>query len=154
MTKNARGFFNASVIIAALISPTGGSRLLFEFVKQGKIKGITSQTAVNEVLEEDKTSKIKRSKEEREQFIVKSGLVVRETITILEIEPYKDQVDVEDAHLVAGANLTKCLYLVTLDKKHLLTENIRQKFLPLRIVSPKELLEEILYGNDNFFTST
>ena len=72
----------------------------------------------------------------------------------MEIEPYKDQVDVEDAHLVAGANLTKCLYLVTLDKKHLLTENIRQKFLPLRIVSPKELLEEILYGNDNFFTST
>lgn len=35
-------------------------------------------------------------------------------------------------------------YLVTLDKKHLLRPEIKARFLPLRIVSPKELLEEIV----------
>lgn len=136
-------YFDASVIIAALLSQTGGSSLLFRYIKLGKIIGITSQTAIEETLEEDKPKRIKRSKEEIEKFIAQSGLIVRENITILEIAPYKDLIDIEDAHLIAGANLTKCEYLVTLDKKHLLREDIRKRFLPLHIVSPKELLEKI-----------
>ena len=139
-----RVFFDASVIIAALLSPTGGSALLFQYVKLGKIIGITSQTAIIEVLEEDKSKKIKRPKEEIEQFIAQSGLIVRESITVEEIAIYHNRIDVEDAHLIARAKLTKCLLLVTLDKKHLLKEDIRKRFLPLKIVSPKELLEEIL----------
>ena len=137
-------FFDASIIIAALLSPTGGSSLLFKYVKLRVITGVTSQTAIEEVLEEDKPGKIKKSKEQIEQFIAQSGLIVREAITTPEILPYKDRVDVEDAHLIAGANLTKCTYLVTLDKKHLLREDIQKRFLPLKIVSPKELLEEVV----------
>lgn len=142
--RDVKVFFDASVIIAAILSKTGGSSLLFEYVGQGRIIGITSQTAIDEVLEEDKTARIKKSQEEIEQFISRSGLVVMEAITVDEIAPYKDQVDVEDAHLIAGANILGCLYLVTLDKKHLLREDIQQKFLPLKIVSPKELLEKLV----------
>ncbi len=145
--RTYRVFFDASIIIAALLSKTGGSSLLFQYIKRGKIIGITSQTAIGETLEEDKPKRIKRSKEEIEQFIAHSGLVVRESITLEEIAPYKDLVDVEDAHLIAGAKLTKCTHLVTLDKKHLLREDIQKRFLPLRIVSPKELLEEIVGQN-------
>jgi predicted nucleic acid-binding protein len=139
-----RVYFDASIIIAGLLSPTGGSAQLFWFIKLGIITGITSQTAIEEVLEEDKPKRIKRSMEEIEQFIAESGLIVREAITEEEIGPYQDQVDKEDAHLVAGAKLTKCTHLVTLDKKHLLRPDIQEKFLPLRIVSPKEVLEEIV----------
>ena len=139
-----RVYFNASIIIAGLLSPTGGSAQLFRFIKLGIITGITSQTAIEEVLEEDKPKRIKRSMEEIEQFIAESGLIVRESITEKEIELYQDQVDREDAHLIAGAKLTKCTHLVTLDKKHLLRSDIQEKFLPLRIVSPKEVLEEIV----------
>ncbi len=139
-----RVFFDASVIIAALLSTTGGSALLLKYIKAGKIIGITSQTAINEVLEEDKTKKLKKSKAEIENFIARSMLAVREEITLEEIEPYRKRVDVEDAHLIAGATLTKCAYLVSLDKKHLVREDVKRKFLPLKIVSPKELIEEIL----------
>lgn len=139
-----RVYVDASIIIAAFLSPTGGSSLLFQYIKQDRIIGITSQTVIEEVLEEDKPKKIKRSKEDIEMFITQSGLLVRESITIEEIAPYKDLVYVEDAHLIAGAKLTKCSHLVTLDKKHLLKEDIRQRFLPLKIVSPKQLLEEIV----------
>lgn len=135
-----RVYFDASIIIAALLSPTGGSSLLFEYVKRKIIIGITSQTVIMEVLEEDKSIKIKRSKSEIEQFIAQANLVVREAITLNEIAPYRDLVDVEDAHLIAGAIFTKCSHLVTLDKKHLLREDVKQKFLPLKIMSPKELI--------------
>lgn len=139
-----RVYFDASVIIAALISSTGGSALLFECIKQKKFIGLTSQTVIAEVLQEDKYRKLNRSKSKIEEFIAQSGLMVRESITAREISLYRGQVDVEDAHLIAGAVLTKCSHLVTLDKKHLLREDIQQKFLPLRIISPKELLEEII----------
>lgn len=139
-----RVYFDASVIIAALLSETGGSALLLQYVRKGKIRGITSQMVIQEILEEDKPKKLRRAKEEIEEFIVESGLLVRETLTTADIEPYRGQIEEEDAHLIAGAMLTKCSYLVTLDKRHLLREDIKQKFLPLRIASPKELLEELI----------
>jgi putative PIN family toxin of toxin-antitoxin system len=111
-----RVFFDASIIIAALLSPTGGSALLFQFIKMGEIVGVTSQTVIEELLEEDKPGKINKTKEEIKRFIAESRLVVREAITLKEIEPYHRMIDQEDAHLIAGANLTKCTYLVSFDK--------------------------------------
>ena len=136
-----RVFFDASVIIASILSETGGSSKLLRYIRAGKFVGITSQTAVDEVLE--KTQKIKKSKNEIESFIAESKLLVRKKITLEEIQPYSGLVDIEDAHLIAGAKLTGCTHLVSLDKKHILREDIQKKFLPLLIVSPKMLLEEI-----------
>ena len=135
-------YFDASVIIAALLSSTGGSAKLIQFSKIKAITGITSQTIINEI--ENRSVKLKKSKKEIRQFIKDSSLLVRERITSQENKEYEDVVDKEDAHVVAGAHLTKCEYLVTLDKRDLLRPDIQEKFLPLRIVSPKELLEELV----------
>ncbi len=137
-----RVFFDASVIIAALLSSTGASSLLIKYVKAGRFTGVTSQTALNEVLH--KTDKIRKTKIEIKNFIAESGLLVIEEIDEDEIEHYKNRIDIEDAHLIAGANLSKCGYLVSLDKKHLLKDGIKKEFLPLKIVSTKELIEEIV----------
>lgn len=136
-------FFDASVVIAAILSSTGGSALLFAYIKVRIIKGITSLTVIDEILKEDKLTKLKLTKKELERFIADSGLLIRERIVSSDIDSYQGLIDIEDAHLIAGANLTGCEYLVTLDKKHLLNEDVRKRFLPLKIVSPKELLEEI-----------
>jgi hypothetical protein len=72
-----RVFFDASVIIAAFLSPSGGSALLFQMIKTGEITGVTSQ----------KPAKLKRLKEQIEQFIATSGLLVREAITLTEVKP-------------------------------------------------------------------
>jgi putative PIN family toxin of toxin-antitoxin system len=137
-----RVFFDASVIIAALLSPTGGSSLLLRFIKPRTIVGITSQTVIDEVLEQE--SKLHKTKGEIANFIAASGLVVRESITLDEIRPYENLIDKEDAHLIAGAKRTKCAYLVSLDKRHVLRDEVRARFSPLKIVSPKELLQELV----------
>lgn len=139
-----RVFFDASVIIAALLSPSGGSSILINYARQKLLIGITSQTVIEEIIEEDKFEKIQKTKEEIEKFIAESQLLVRKALNPTEIDQYEGQIDLEDAHLIAGAKLTSCEYLVSLDKKHLLRADIKKKFLPLKIVSPKELLEEII----------
>src|SRR5665213_1674040 len=106
-----RVFFDASVIIAAVLSPIGGSSLLFQYIHLGVIQGMTSQSAIEEVL--DKTKKIQRSREHLEEFIATSGLLVRESISEEEIKPYESAVDRTDAHIIAGAILTRCTHPVS-----------------------------------------
>ncbi|MBI2594326.1 putative toxin-antitoxin system toxin component, PIN family [Candidatus Curtissbacteria bacterium] len=137
-------FLDASVIIASLLSPTGGSSRIFQYMQTDTIVGITSQTALDEILNAEKYKKLKKSRKEIKDFIAQSGLIVRERISASELSPYENLVNREDAHLIAGASLTRSEYLVTLDKKHLLKKDIRERFLPLKIVSPREVLEEII----------
>ncbi len=136
-----RVFFDSSVIISAIISATGGSRKLIELTKEGKLTGIISQGILEEVL--SKKNKINSTEKEIINFVKNNDLLVREKITESEAIKYEDFLtDPKDTHVIAGAKLTKCKYLVTLDKKHLLQPNVRKKFKPLQIVSPKEFLEK------------
>lgn len=136
-------YFDASVVIAGLISLTGGSAKLLELVKLGAIAGITSETVLDEVLSH--VEKIGKSPDEIHQIIKTSRLLIRPRISSGEIVVYADKIHIEDAHLIAGAKLTKCQFLVSLDKKHVLNSMIINKFSPLKIVSPKELLEQLLH---------
>jgi len=76
-----RVYFDASVIIAALLSPTGGSTLLFTYLARGRFKGFSSQTVIQEILGIHVQEKINTSKKEIEQFIARSSLLIQEEIT-------------------------------------------------------------------------
>lgn len=93
----------------------------------------------------EKLKKINKSKNELTDFILQHNFFVRQKVSKEESEKYLDFVsDPKDAHILAGAKLSGCGYLVTLDKKHLLNSVIKKRFKPLKIISPKEMLEEIL----------
>lgn len=135
-------YFDASVIITALLSPTGGSAKLLEFVKLGVVTGVSSQTVIDEV--EEHSLKIRKSHKEIRKFIQENSIIVRERINELELEPFKNLIEEEDIHVAVGARLTKCDYLVTLDKKHLLKEEVKEILKPLKVVSPKEILLDLM----------
>jgi len=135
-------YFDASVIIAAMFSSGGGSAKLIQFVRAGVVAGITSQTIIDEV--ESNSAKINKNPRQIRQFIKNNLLLVRERIVLSETRAYENIVDEGDAHVVAGAKSTKCDYLVTLDKRHLLQEGVKRKVKPVRIVTPKELLAKII----------
>lgn len=131
-------FLDASVIIAALLSPAGGSARVIRLGQLGAWAQITSQTVINEM--KDHTKKIDKSGDEIDQFIKSSSIIVRKRVTRLEIKPYLGTIEQDDAHLIAGSKLTGADFLITLDKKHLLKDNIKNKFKPLKIINPEELL--------------
>lgn len=137
MTKS-RIFFDASVIISAILSPTGGSAKFINLAQNKRIVAITSQTVIDEVT--DHKDKINKSTEEIFSYIKDSRMIVRERVTQAEIKTVSSVIDSTDAHLLVGARGAKCHYLLTLDKKHLLRADVRKNVSPLRIVNPKELL--------------
>lgn len=127
-----------------MLSPHGGSAKLIKFIKLGLVAGITSQNVIEEI--ERNSVKINKSTQEIRQFIQENLILIRKKISPGDDVEYKNIIDVKDAHVVTGARLTKCDYLVTLDKKHLLRVDIQKRFLPLKIVSPKELLKDLVAG--------
>lgn len=134
-------FLDASVIIASILSPTGGSAKVIRLGQLGQWAQITSQTVIDEV--KDHTEKIGKSVEEIDQFIKEHSVMVRQRMTKSEIRPFIELVDESDAHLIAGSKLTGVDFLVTLDKKHLLKEDIKKRFKPLNIVNPEDLLRKV-----------
>lgn len=135
-------FFDASIIIAALLSPKGGSAKLYQYSQEKKILAISSKTVINEVLANlHKLKKI--SRKDVEDFILQKGIIIRKKITKNEVIPFLGIIEEKDAHVLAGAILTKCDYLATLDKKHFLKEEVKRKVENIRLITPKELILKI-----------
>lgn len=139
MKKNINSvFFNASVVLAGLRSPKGGSGKIISWVKQKKIKGIISEIILDEILRN--SSKIGFDK-------TVLGKIIKDIFQI-EAAPNKETVNkygevviyFGDAHVLASAEQAKVDYLVSLDQKHILI--LEDKIKVFKIIMPGELIEE------------
>jgi putative PIN family toxin of toxin-antitoxin system len=135
-------FFNASVILAGLRSPNGGSAKLLNWVKENKIIGIISETVIEEVLKN--TNKISLTKEKALKLISQIFLIVKSPNKKY-FSVFKDIVlDEGDIHLLVSARNVKAHFLASLDKKHILS--LKNKIKDFKIVSPKELIEFLRFN--------
>jgi len=135
-------FFNASVILAGLKSPNGGSAKLLNWVKENKIIGIISETVIEEVLKN--TNKISLTKEKALKLISQIFLIVKSPNKKY-FSVFKDIVlDEGDIHLLVSARNVKAHFLASLDKKHILS--LKNKIKDFKIVSPKELIEFLRFN--------
>ena len=142
MTKSRpRVFFDASVLFCAFCSKTGGSAKTLRYVKSGKIKGFISQTVIEETEVNLKESYDRQL--EISAIIANSGFVVLEKIETKYIAFYVGKIHKKDAHIIAGAMLTQCTHILTLDKKHIDNDIIKKRFPKIIILSPKELIKFI-----------
>ena len=128
-------FIDASVILAALGSKSGGSSQILKLIRKNKLDGITSQAIVEEVSRN--TYKIKIVESEVSRLISISSLKVIPAPTSEEVEKYLDVTAAKDAHAVASAIKSKANVVITLDKKHLLSKKIKG----LGILTPGEFLK-------------
>ncbi|MEX0896178.1 MAG: putative toxin-antitoxin system toxin component, PIN family [Patescibacteria group bacterium] len=136
-------YFDSSVIISSMLSASGGSAALTSLVRSKTIRGIITETIIDEVLV--KADKIGVSKTEIKQYIAEHSFLVRRALSQQDIRPVLNQMlDARDAHVLAGALLTNAQYLVSLDKKHILHPDIKRHFPQLIILTPGEFLQHIL----------
>ncbi len=140
LKKPALVFFNASVILAAIKSPNGGSGKLISWVKNHKIKGIISEIIFHEVLKN-------ASKTGFNELIVKKKVenifpvVIKKPDSNI-VDKFKNKIiDQGDAHILASAKEVGADYLVSLDKKHILI--LKNKIKNFIILSPGDLIEKL-----------
>ena len=130
-------FIDASVILAALGSKSGGSSQVLKLVRKRKIDGVTSQAVVEEVFRN--ANKIKITESEVSRLISSSSLKVIPAPISEEVEKYLSVTVEKDAHVVASAIKSKANIIITLDKKHLLSKKIKG----LAVLTPGEFLQNL-----------
>ena len=136
LSKKPLVFFNASVILAGLHSPSGGSAKVLNWSKTGEIKGCISELVLLEAIKH--ADKIKMNKILLEKEILDIINFITPAPLKLDQKFKKIVQDVGDIHLFTSAKDLKVDYLVSLDKKHVLS--LKNKVKIFKVVSPGELI--------------
>jgi len=131
-------FFNASVILTGLASPSGGSAKLLNMVKDSKLKGIISEVILDEVVRRAEKVGLTPDFANKASVIIFKNIMIPPDVTSVDLYS-KIVIDKGDCHVLASAMEAKVEFLVSLDKKHILS--LKNKIKKYRIVSPKELIE-------------
>ena len=130
-------FFNASVVLAGLHSPSGGSAKLLEWTKHERIKGIISEIVLDEVLRHAEKVGVQATAAQKRIKVIFREITTAPKQTTAE-KWMRRVSDVGDAHLFASCEETKAEFLVSLDKKHVLS--LSKKVSSVKIVSPGGLI--------------
>lgn len=137
--KITKVFIDSSVLIAAAISSQGSARDLIKKSLRGEVEIIISDLVIEET---------QRNLENKAPQALPVLQLFLESLNPLVISPSKSQVlkiskviEIKDAPIVAGAMKSKADYLVTYDRKHLLShkKEIKTNF-KLNVVTPDEVV--------------
>lgn len=135
-------FLDASVILSGLASPGGGSGLLFRASKLKKLTLITTPLVIGEVYRH--LPKLKLSIAQLENLLDEHIIGLIEDPSKKTILRYKKvTTDPDDAHVLAGTVTSQANYLISLDKKHILTKQVQQGLSPIRVYSPKQFWQSL-----------
>ena|SRR3990172_12031327 len=130
-------FLDTSVILSGLASSTGGSRKLFEAASAKKLKLVTCFYAIEEAA--DHLDKLKINPNQLSKLLTTKIVYLVKNPSEKVIEKFiQVSPDPNDAPILAAALLCGADFLVSLDKKHILTPKVRKTLKPMKIASPKD----------------
>ena len=140
-------FVDASVLVAAVLSPTGGASALLEMAIRGRVNLLIS----DDIVEEVKRNVPKLA----DKFEILLRLVPFHyvSVTAEDVSAALDYTVAKDAHVVAAAKKATVEYLVTFDEKHLLHNEVLKQNVTFSMLKPGDLLQ-LLRGTDESLQTT
>ena len=140
MAKPIKAFLDTSVLFAALLSETGGSRLILKLGEAGALQLLLSRQILSEA-----EGALKRKAPDAMPLF--SMLLERARVEIVDTAPRKTVRRLQpavghagDTQIAADALVAKADYLITLDKAHLLENSALAEAVPYAIGSPGEFI--------------
>lgn len=130
-------FLDSSVLFSAVYSPVGGSAKLFS------LRNVTlcvSKIVLHEV-EKNTRNKLDDLHLKRFFVLVKHLHIINKYPNELERQNAQKVIVEKDAVILSEAKLSKCNYLITLDKRDFLQDKVRNYLKPKQILTPKMFFE-------------
>jgi predicted nucleic acid-binding protein len=123
-----RVFLDATCWVAAAASPSGGSAEILRLAQAGSLRIITTPLVLAEA---ERNIRAKLPPEAMSRFLVdvlQTGIEVGSTPVQTDLDRWLHLVAEKDAHVLAGAYMTRADVLVTLDRRHILTSAVREGY--------------------------
>jgi predicted nucleic acid-binding protein len=139
-----RIFFDASVLIAASVSPSGGSALVTRVCTRGLARAQVTRLILWEA---ERNLKAKFPASALLEFYTMLGALEPRVVpdpSPAEIRRASEVVSPRDAHVLAGARAGKASHLLTLDRRHFPDPKTRAAILPIVVCTPGEFLAELV----------
>lgn len=136
-------FLDTNVVMAAVLSQSGGSRAIFELARENLLRFVITEAVALEAFR-----KIQQKYGQPELLILQNLLAdfqsaIKPTPTLTDLEKFNHLiVDQDDRHILAGAVNQGVDYLITLDKKHFFTQKLERANLGFSISTPGGFLEK------------
>jgi len=132
-------FLDSSVIIAAVLSPRGGSFRLCREAASGRLK-LVSNRYVHDEVERALRKKYPHTLPRFRELLRWGKFGIRRNPPAAHVERYAVYLPPEDAPILAGAIGAGANFLITLDRDFM-TEKVRRAELPITIAAPKEFFQ-------------
>ncbi len=137
-------FFDASVLVAAARSPLGGSAVSLEVCRRGQFRGavtarvlLEARVNISEKFGESEVLRFYRQMAALDPEMVPPPCQKRPAECV---PPTTDK----DAHVLAAAMDCGTAYLLTLDRRHLLTPAVREAVKSPDVITPGDFLRQAL----------
>ena len=130
-----RAFVDASVLVAAVLSPTGGASALLEMAIRGHVDLLISDDIVKEVRRN--IPKLADKFQELLELVPFNYIA----LTGEDVAEAMGYTVAKDAHVVAAAKKAAVDYLVTFDEKHLLRNEELRQHIVFGMLKPGDLLQ-------------
>lgn len=129
---------DASVIITGIHSKLSASQIILQLSQKGKIKAFVSSIILNEVVRNLNQKFPEKILRDFLRYLPKSNFKKIQFRDESEILKFQDKTAQKDIHVLAAAHKAGVNYLITLDKKHLLS--LKSDDLPFIIITPGEFI--------------
>ena len=144
MTGKPRLFLDASVLIAAAGSEQGGSSLILAICRENKAQAVGSRIVL---LEAERNIREKLGGDALLRYYQQVANLDLELVsppTPGECEAQARIINAKDAHVLAAAVKGRVDVLLTLDRKHFFTRQVRDAGLPFAIMTPGDYLRRLI----------
>ncbi|MDO8532604.1 MAG: PIN domain-containing protein [Dehalococcoidia bacterium] len=142
--ERTRVFLDASILVAAAKSPSGGSSVALEVCQSRHYRAIVS---LRVLLEARKNIMEKFGEAEHVRYYKLLAALDPEICVPAprhEMERCALLISPKDAHVLASALASHSVVLLTLDRRHFMTAVIQNARLPLVIMTPGDFLKQLL----------
>ena len=135
-------FFDASCLIAAAGSPSGGSGFLLSLCAMGFLSAVVSQLVLIEAERHVFRDLGPAALEHYDQILAQTPMRVMPVPTEDELAPHRGLVSQEDEHVIASAIASGAGFLVTLDKR--LARQVTETQFAIAALAPGDFITGLL----------
>lgn len=142
--ERTRVFLDASVLVAAAKSPSGGSSVALEVCQGRRYRAVVSALVLLEAL---RNIAAKFGEAERVRYYTLLAALDPEICVPAprhEMERCALLISPKDAHVLASALASHSAMLLTLDRRHFMTTAVQNARLPLAVMTPGDFLKQLL----------
>lgn len=137
-------FIDASVLIAAAGSESGGSALVPDICQGSRYRALCSQRVLMEAQVNLRNKFPENTRARFYRLLAALSPVIAPPVSADAEAPYHDLVTRKDAHVIASAVQGNAAVLVSLDRKHMVNDAVRNAGFPFQVLTPGEFIQAVL----------